>query len=328
MNNGKFLAINCKMLMVHVCWCLSVAPCCYAQNTRYKNEITLRSDNDSYLFVGQDKYYTNGLFFNYSHATEQSKLSASLAKRIWRLEVGQRMYNPQSASIELDEIVDRPFAAYLYGGGSIDWFFKNENSIKATAQLGVIGPAAKGKPFQEFIHNTFGFYKVAGWENQVKNELSCNTSFEFTHLLHRNKEKKVDVSLVSYANLGNTFSGVGIGGMLRIGRFNPLYSSAIHHATIANNGALKMGYKSEFFFFTKPMLNYVAYDASIQGRLFTHNQDPVTYGVKPIVYSQDFGLMYTPARWTFSYTMTFKSKEVRSRAKTDQYASFNVGYRL
>lgn len=28
----------------------------------YKNEFGFKSDNDAYLWVGQDRYYTNGLF--------------------------------------------------------------------------------------------------------------------------------------------------------------------------------------------------------------------------------------------------------------------------
>ncbi|RZK73710.1 MAG: lipid A deacylase LpxR family protein, partial [Pedobacter sp.] len=31
----------------------------------YKNEFGFKSDNDSYLAQGSDRYYTNGLFINF-----------------------------------------------------------------------------------------------------------------------------------------------------------------------------------------------------------------------------------------------------------------------
>ncbi|WP_448635662.1 lipid A-modifier LpxR family protein [Pedobacter panaciterrae] len=48
----------------------------------FKNEFGFKSDNDSYLAQGSDRYYTNGLFINYRRAMDQSKLKNGLEKNL------------------------------------------------------------------------------------------------------------------------------------------------------------------------------------------------------------------------------------------------------
>jgi lipid A 3-O-deacylase len=95
-----------------------------AQESSYKSEFGFISDNDSYLAQGQDRYYTNGLFLKFRSALDQSALkNPRLNKVIWELEAGQKMFNPQTGSILDPAFIDRPFAAYLYGGGAVQLSF-------------------------------------------------------------------------------------------------------------------------------------------------------------------------------------------------------------
>jgi hypothetical protein len=48
----------------------------------YKNEFGFKSDNDAYLFYGQDRYYTNGLLIYFRHATDQKKLGEKLENNL------------------------------------------------------------------------------------------------------------------------------------------------------------------------------------------------------------------------------------------------------
>src|SRR5690606_549935 len=97
-----------------------------AQDSSFKNEFGFRTDNDAYLAYGQDRYYTNGLFIWFRRATDQRKLNEKLDKVVWEVEAGQKMYNAQSGHITDISYVDRPFAAYLYAGGSLNLLFKSE----------------------------------------------------------------------------------------------------------------------------------------------------------------------------------------------------------
>ncbi|HQS04711.1 lipid A deacylase LpxR family protein [Daejeonella sp.] len=298
-----------------------------AQESSYKSEFGFISDNDSYLAQGQDRYYTNGLFLKFRTALDQSALKNSkLNKVIWGLEAGQKMYNPQTGSILDPGFIDRPFAAYLYGGGAVNFLFNSESNLKLSIQLGTIGPSAKGKEAQELLHNTFGFYEINGWQWQVNNEFGINSTIEFNKLINRLKSGKTDFSLNTYLNAGNTFAGIGAGILFRTGTINPLHSSASTQSTISNNSRIK--FEKEFFFYAKPMLHYIAYDATIQGGMFINDKGSAVFDVKPMVFSQQAGAVFSKNRWTADFSVIFKSREIKSSAKAHQYGSFALLYRL
>lgn len=298
-----------------------------AQESSYKSEFGFISDNDSYLAQGQDRYYTNGLFLKFRTALDQSALkNPKLNKVIWELEAGQKMFNPQTGSILDPDFIDRPFAAYLYGGGAVNFLFNSESNLKLSIQLGTIGPSAKGEEAQELLHNTFGFYKINGWQWQVNNEFGINSTIEFNKLINRLNSEKTDFSLNSYLNAGNTFAGIGAGILFRTGTINPLHSSASTQSTISNNSRSKV--EKEFFFYAKPMIHYIAYDATIQGGMFIADKGSSVFDVKPVVFSQQAGAVFSKNRWTADFSVIFKSREIQSNAKRHQYGSLALFYRL
>lgn len=295
----------------------------------YKNEFGFRSDNDSYLAHGQDRYYTNGLFINFRSALDQNKIkNQKLNKVIWELEAGHKMYNPQSGSIKDIAYVDRPFAAYLYLGAGINFLYNSENNLRLSFNAGTIGPAAKGKETQEFIHRSIGLYEISGWQWQVNNEMGLNTSVEYNRFLKRSVSGKTDFIANSYANIGNTFAGAGAGIMFRTGTINKLFNSAVSQSRISNNSVSKPANEKEFFFYAKPMLHYVAYDATIQGGLLRDDKGPVVFDIKPLVFSQQAGAIYSKNRWTADLSVLFKTREVKSIARPHQYGSIALNYRF
>jgi lipid A 3-O-deacylase len=222
-----------------------------AQSGLFKDEFGFKSDNDAYLANGQDRYYTNGLFITFRRAMDQSRLTGKVNKRIWEAEAGQKMYNPISGRITRASRIDRPFAAYLYAGGSLNWFYNSENSLKITIQGGTIGPSALGKQVQVFLHKLAGFYEVLGWDTQVKDELGLNTSIEYNRFVYRNRSKIFDFTINSYADIGNTFSGAGAGFTFRVGILNQLFNSASANSTISNKPVIKPLTNQELFVYTK-----------------------------------------------------------------------------
>jgi lipid A 3-O-deacylase len=299
----------------------------YTQNS-FKNEFGFQSDNDAYLALGQDRYYTNGLFVTFRHAADQSKLKEKVNKKIWELEFGHKMYNPYTGNVNEINKIDRPFAAYLYLGGGFNWLYNTENSLKLSVQAGTIGPAALGEEVQVTLHKVAGFYQISGWKYQLNNEMGINTSLAYNHFLHRNKLNKTDFTLTSYINAGNTFAGAGVGLLFRTGVINQLFNSVSTQSIIANKPSSALLNDREFFFFMKPSLNIVAYDATIQGGMFIEDKGPITFDVKPVVFSQELGLDYAKNRWTFNFALTFKSREVKSNAKPHQYGSAAIYYRF
>jgi hypothetical protein len=300
-----------------------------AQTNTYKSEFGFRSENDSYLASGKDRYYTNGLLLTFRTALDQSTLrNKKLNKMIFEFEAGQKIYNPQSGSILDIVYVDRPFAGYLYAGAALNLLYNSENNLKLSLQSGTIGPAALAQEAQELMHNGFGFYKINGWQWQVKNELAINATAEYNYLINRSNSGKLDLSANSYINIGNTFSGAGLGIMFRTGALNPLYNSASMQSRLSNNNAQQDKQTREFFIYAKPMLNYVAYDASIQGGLFIKDKGPVLFNIKPVVFSQQAGVIYSQNRFTVDFSIILKTREVESIAKSDQFGSIALFYKF
>lgn len=312
-----------KKLVLAILAILAVIDSSFAQE--YKNEFGFKSDNDAYLWYGQDRYYTNGLFIYFRHALNQQKLKGNLEKATYEISAGQKMYNPISGYRPDPATHDRPFAAYLYGGAQTGLFYKNESLLRVGLNFGTVGPNALGQEAQDLLHSIVGFYEVQGWDYQIASDFAANAKIQFAKLLHRNSSKNVDFTLDSYANIGTTYNGAGIGIVFRAGDINQLFNSNHYNASIGNKSKTEKLKKREFYFYAKPQLNYVAYDATVQGSLFNKNS-PVTFDVKPLVFSQTLGFNYSSPRFTIDYSLIFQSKEIKSNAKAHQYGSIAMYY--
>ena len=298
----------------------------YAQS--HKNEIGIQADNDSFLGQGSDRYYTNGIFIYYRHALKVSDNGAKLKNKVLGFEAGQKIFNPQSGSIPSVDYLDRPFAGYLYIGSTLNFLYSNESNLKFGAQIGVVGPGAGGKEIQEDIHKWFGFYPPTGWEHQVQDGAELNLSAEYNKLLTRGKG--IDLTFNSYGNLGNGFTGAGAGLMLRAGKFNQLFNSVSTQSTASNLDSKSALHQHEFFAYYKPALNYVAYDATIQGSLFNAHNNPqeVTLDREPFIFSNQIGGAYTANHWVFDVSVIFHSKDVKQMVQSHQWGSVTILYRF
>lgn len=308
------------------------ATCAFAQN--HSSEIGAQSDNDSYLGQGSDKYYTDGLFLFYRHALNV-KGNATLQNKVLGFELGQKIFNPLGGNVVSPLQVDRPFAGYLYAGANLNLLYKNESNLKIGAQVGVVGPASGAQAAQTWVHKNFGFYTPSGWEYQIENDLQLNLAAEYNKLLGRTafllRATQVDATLATYANLGNGFTGAGVGALFRMGKVNQLFNSASTQSTaIADKGFIPAN-KHEFFVYYKPMLNFIAYDATVQGSLFK-DHDPagmeITLDPERLVMSNVVGLTYTTKRWVFDAAATFHTKDVKQMRNAHQWGSVTALYRF
>lgn len=329
---AKFLrsAIILSLLLVGVC----VQPL-YAQN--YRDQITVNDDNDQYINNNHDRYYTFGTGTTYTHAISRDRIKdSSVVKKTFEIEGGQHIYTSYTANAYLgpqaDPFVfqahhqDRPFTAYLYGGVAWNWFYANENSLRFDAQIGTIGPLAFGRQIQQGFHNAFGLYHASGWQWQLNNAPGANLRLDYKMFLYRTNGNWFDLEFNPDAWLGNTFTGASAGLQFRIGKLNKLFQSAMTNSRVTRDADENMG--REFYFFTQPQLNYVAYDATIEGGLWLKDKGPVTFGIYHWVYQQQFGLQFASRRWSANYIAYIRSREVKSTALGDQWGSINVAYRF
>lgn len=316
-----------------VCFFLCFAWCCMASAQSHSNEIGIQSDNDSYLGQGSDRYYTDGIYVYYRHALKVDA-NTNLQNKIFGFETGQKIFNPQTGSISYNGVdnpgyIDRPFAAYLYLGSTLNLLYKNESNLKLGAQIGVVGPDAYGRQVQTFVHDNFGFYHPSGWQYQVDNDLELNLSAEYNRLLKRSSW--IDVSLTSYANLGNGFSGLGIGPLFRFGDFNQLFNSVSTQSTAIQSAVAAPLHSHELFFYYKPQFNLVAYDATVQGSLFGSRSPgsmEVTLDAERFVFSNQLGIGYSGKRFVIDAAAVFHTKDVKQMVQSHQWGSVTLLYRF
>jgi lipid A 3-O-deacylase len=317
-------------------FCLFLCLACWfgASAQSHSNEIGAETDNDSYLLQGSDRYYTDGIFFYFRHALKVDA-SSSLQNKVLGFEFGQKIFNPQSGTIAFNgrpddpRYIDRPFAAYLYAGSTLNFLYKNESNLKLSAQIGIVGPGALGKQVQTFVHDNFGFYHPTGWQYQVDNNFELNLSAEYNKLLARTSW--IDVSLASYANLGNGFTGAGIGPMFRLGDFNQLFNSQSTQSTAISARNFTPLHDHELFFYYKPQFNVVVYDATVQGSLFgtrSPTSMEITETPERIVFSNQLGLGYSGKRFVLDVAAIFHSKDVKEMIQAHQWGAVTLLYRF
>jgi hypothetical protein len=310
--------------------CLVSSAGVFAQS--HSTEIGAETDDDSYLFQGFDRYYTAGTFLYYRHALNVNDNSL-LQNKVLGIEIGQKLYTPQTGSIadangvDQPSLIDRPFAAYLYAGATMNFLYKNESNLSLSAQVGVLGPNAFGKQTIDFIHDNFGFYHPAGWEYQINNEFEVNISANYNKLLARTSW--IDVSFTSYINLGNGFAGAGVGPMLRTGDFNQLFNSVSTKSSVIRKQAAAPLHKTEVFFYYQPLINYVAYDATIQGGLFdNHSGLEVTKDKEPFVFSNEYGVGFAANHFEFNVAVITHTLDARQQTSSDSWGAITGFYRF
>lgn len=298
---------------------------CRTRAQNFKNEFGFRTDNDAYLGFGQDQYYTNGLFIKFRHAVNSNRYRSEIIKKTWEVEAGQYLFNASSGDVENITEIDRPYAAYLYAGGRINWFKQKEQYFQAGLQLGAIGPDAYGRQVQETLHRLVGFYEIKGWEYQVNNETQVNSSFSYQKRL--SKIDRSDLTLHVYGDLGNTFSGAGIGTLFRTGEFNKLSNSISTNSRISGSMTDSLPAR-ESFFFVRPLLQLVVYNSTIQGPMFRKDKGPAVFRPNRLFFTSEIGYMYAKNRWSFNFSVTFQTKELKEQKDAQEYGSIALFYRF
>ncbi|MEZ7506405.1 lipid A deacylase LpxR family protein [Flavobacterium sp. Arc2] len=285
-------------------------------------EIGIITDNDLYTSSKNDMYYTNGLEVFDRYVTKND--NPKIYKKTTEFRLGQCIYTPRFLNTPSKEIMDRPYAGYLFGELGRSFFYKNESVLKTDLQLGFVGPNAFGRETQRSFHKLVGYKEVRGWEYQIQNALAVQTHFLFSQKLFTNVQSDfVDFHFRSEANLGTVLTGLSTGFMARIGfkKLTPVYNSNLYGGALGSN-------ESEFYFYISPSINYQLYDATIQGSLFNNNS-PVTFSLVPFRFNGEAGFKYRKNNLNLSYIFMYRGRELYSKTNTGYfYGSIGVSYLL
>jgi len=262
-------------------------------------------END--FFTAADYYYSQGIQLEMVNPALKKitplkvLLHLPSASYKYGLSVEHEAYTP--SSIRHNEILDhdRPFAVTL----SLKTFLISIDTlqrISASLTGGIIGPAAGGEWMQKSIHKWLHNIEPLGWQNQVRNDviLSYNIAYE-KKLLSAGHY----LLLNNYAtiNAGTLKNNVGIGAVLMLGSFDSPFSSSNARSYSHSN--------FQFHFYTQPLVSFIAYDATLQGGVFNHNE-PYSIPANKIsrlTFQNNFGLVVSIRKIYLEYFQSILSKE-------------------
>jgi hypothetical protein len=231
-------------------------------------------END--LFNNTDRYFTNGINFQYvGPALRQNPVRHLLlpywtqAVNYYGLSLVQNMYTPSTTKIGGIHYGDRPYAAYLYIGS-----FKITNDLRhhvrqtSELDLGVIGKESGGAAVQDIFHKYIPYNnEPLGWENQIATDAVINYRFGLEKGLLNLKYMQFIVA--GAGSLGTLYTNIGGGLHMRAGWFNDYFSDlGLRKRKVQERTGARVW---QYYFTLKGNWKLVGYDATLQGGLLNKN---------------------------------------------------------
>jgi hypothetical protein len=315
--NAALLQRKTIALFLYLCSAVSLT----AQQSTDKNfnkSFSFRTDNDAYLFIYNDAYYTNGFFLNYSFAQSKNDL-----KQIHAVELSQKIYTPLSRNVRKPSDIDRAYCGYLNLNYTKTAFLKKEALVQYSGSLGIVGPASWGQGMQETYHTLLRYAQFYGWEYQIGNSLSVDAGLTYAKTIAENKWAKLIP--VGQVNIGTAFTNAKLGAMLVAGAFEKNSASVLWNARIADK---QSGNKKEYelFAYWYPQIIAQGYNATIQGGLLSSSPKAVTQSLAPVMLQSAIGVCFAEKRTSCKLEYVFQSKETPSQIKDQRYIGFQLAY--
>ncbi len=216
--------------------CFWAAPQARAED---HGRVTIIEENDGLLPDHRDRHYTQGGELTYlspmlgSAAFAQqfySVLSGPLpifqpgpsVQRRFDVVLGQSIFTPTRYHDAPPDPRDRPFAGWLFSGGSLLQETGGRTLENFELLAGVVGPSSLGKDAQEAFHAAAGFNNRnldATWKYQLKDEPGIMLTYERKVRMFQTSFYGVEAEVIPEAGVtvGNVMTYGQIGGQFRIG---------------------------------------------------------------------------------------------------------------
>lgn len=278
-------------------------------------------DND--FFASRDQDYTQGYNFELvSPAMRHNPINKLFLKPpqseiqygISIEHIGFTAYNIESASIQYG---DRPFAAsIMLRSFEMATDTLDNSRFVCSLSIGLIGPGAFGKEMQVAIHKATGNTIPQGWQNQIRNDAVLNYEVGY--------EKQ----LIRYNNLFALQSNTTL-------RFGTLFTNAMIGLNgtfgIINNpfAALKSKKRFALYAYAQPMLNIIAYDATLQGGLFNRSSPYTIHDseMERLTGQVNYGVVLQTHTLFLEYSRVIITREFASGTPS-KWGGIKVGFRF
>jgi lipid A 3-O-deacylase len=291
----------------------------------YKHQLTFTLDNDVFAFKGTDRYYSNGLFFQYS-ILRKSK-GKNVVKQIDEVELGQQIYNAFRRQINIVDEMDRPIAGYLYGKYSRATFTSKSQLYKYGLSVGTIGKASLSEEVLKVIHPLLKITNYWTWvyDYQLKDEVGVNVHGKYAFSTIKTSGTNIQISPETNFTIGTSFTNISQSLHFQYGKFNQMFESEFWRSRLGQ-GPANSRVKKEFFFFYEPEVVCQIYNATIQGGMFRRDKGPIVSPAKTFVLYNNLGVMYSKGNFSTSFQYVTQSREAKYQRDRHAYGSVKFSY--
>jgi lipid A 3-O-deacylase len=214
---------------------------------------------------------------------------------------------------------DRVFAGWLYGGIFAQRAAENEmEHFELTP--GIIGPSARGRQTQSFVHHVIGANEPQGWDSQLGDEFAMDAAWLKRQRVPERYFKRTenfDSHLEYGFTAGSVHRNANLGIIFRYGLnlpndFGPGRLEAPASACISKPQTVQTAY-----LFTRIGGKLVQYDRFLSG-----------LDTEPVVGQFQLGAVYRYKSLEVSCSQTFLTKEYEEQGSADSYGSVNLTWRF
>ena len=252
---------------------------------------------------GIDRFYTQGLQFEFKYSVSRSRLFERLmiplkggSTNIYSLSIFQKIYTPGRTDL-YDYVGDHPYVGTLFLSQGLDSYDSVKQSrLVSRLDAGVIGPAALAKNTQDLFHEVINNDPAIALNKELRNDIFLNYSMTIETDLTRHG-KKFRIESKGEVNLGTALVSAIPGINFEYG---PWYRS-------------DRTFKWQLFF--RPEVRVVAFNAMLQGGILNQAYADEAYSrfflhrIKPLVYSHSTGIRLSYRRYQMLYRQVNLTRE-------------------
>jgi len=303
----------------------------------------IQLDNDSFSSKKSDLYYTGGL--QVTRLTKNNAIRWQQDLLEWasgdkgfvdssvEYSIGQKIFNPADTSLLQASPDDRPYAGWLYGLAATSFLLEQTPRMDTYQfiefSLGIVGPSSMAEEVQEWIHDILKVDHHLGWGSQLRDEPGIGLATIRKWILKLNSESGLqkDVSPHLVMSLGNVYTYVGAGVMLRIGQNlgADIGPPGIRPGLQGSAAFSHLKQSTAWYFFLAHESRLVLRNIFLDGNSFRDSP-----GVEKEIYVRDYQLglacRYNGIRLAFSNV--YRSREFEGQHESMQYGAISISYFL
>lgn len=258
---------------------------------------------------------------------------SSVRKMEWTV-LGQQIFTPADKTASVPDPADRPYAAWLYTGIDLLQDQASRGLDDLSMAVGIVGPAALGRPVQNGVHKIFGFGSANGWSHQLSDEpgllLGYAHKWRFARSLSGSGVNALQVDAIPELgfSLGNVMTQIESTMLVRIGwGLGSSYGPRLLQPGMEGDGFLSEPQSSKgsgFYVFAGGQARGVAHDIFLDGNTYADGPSVSRY---PWAHSWLGGmsaLLNNHVRLDLSYVRM--SREFPAQQGPESYGSITASF--